>query len=208
MILRALHRPILDGSAMEGDHPTDHRDAEEYDDEDDDDDDDDDDDVNGDEDRLGDEGEDQDEDDLLASRADQEGSPWPEDAPSVTEDEPAVELADSDFVDDLPPYPVVLGSMQVKRAVELRDLCANPNSSEDELLEAYHSIILSVFMTNICHKSPPLHSLIDGFIISTGIDVSMRFTPPHLISNHLSKILYITLFSILTDVMKTTNPHE
>lgn len=133
---------------------------------------------------------------------------WPEGDTSVEEEVPE-EPVDLDLSDDQAAYPIVLNSVQIQHAKALRERCTDPSSSEAWLMDAYHSVILSVFTTNTNHDlHGPLHSLIDSFIMSTSIDAQGRFVPPHLISSHLAKLIYAALFSILTEVMKTSDPYQ
>ncbi|KAG1742046.1 hypothetical protein EDB19DRAFT_1907810 [Suillus lakei] len=123
------------------------------------------------------------------------------------EDESEI-LTSLDTVDDWGPYPVFLNTIQKQRAEMLRESCADSDSSEEQLMEAYHLLLLSVFTTHTNDNSQPLHSLIDSFIMSTSINVRGQFASPHLISSHLSKMVYAALFSILTDVMKSPDPYQ
>ncbi|KAG2082821.1 hypothetical protein BD769DRAFT_1398275, partial [Suillus cothurnatus] len=123
------------------------------------------------------------------------------------EDESEI-LTSLDTIDDLAPYPVFLNTIQKQRAEVLRESCADRDSSEEQLMKAYHLLLLSVFTTHTNDNSQPLHSLIDSFIMSTSINVQGQFVSPHLISSHLSKIVYAALFSILTEVMMSPDPYQ
>lgn len=122
------------------------------------------------------------------------------------EDESEI-LTSLDAIDDLAPYPVFLNTIQKQRAEMLRESCADRDSSEEQLMKAYHLLLLSVFTTHTNDNSQPLHSLVDSFIMSTSINVQGQFASPHLISSHLSKIVYAALFSILTEVMTSPDPY-
>ncbi|KAG1854004.1 hypothetical protein F4604DRAFT_1932969 [Suillus subluteus] len=114
---------------------------------------------------------------------------WPEGDPTVEEEDPE--------------------DVQIQRAKTLRECCTDPGSSKAWLMDAYHSVVLSVFTTNTNHDlHGPLDSLIDSFIMSTSIDMQGRFVPPHLISSHLAKLIYAAMFSILTEVMKSSDPYQ
>ncbi|KAG1886871.1 uncharacterized protein F5891DRAFT_988734 [Suillus fuscotomentosus] len=110
--------------------------------------------------------------------------------------------------DDHPPYPIFLNAIQKRRAKILRESCADPDSSEEQLMEAYHLLLLSAFTTHTNDNPRPLHSFVDSFVISTSVNVQGHFASPHLISSHLSKIVYVGLFSILTEVMKSPDPYQ
>ncbi|KAG2133217.1 uncharacterized protein EDB93DRAFT_1254989 [Suillus bovinus] len=128
---------------------------------------------------------------------------WPD------EDEHDVEtLTSLDAIDDQAPYPIFLNAIQKQRAEILREFCANPDSSEEQLMEVYHLLLLSVFTTHSDDNPRPLQSLVDSFIMSTSIDVQGCFASPHLISSHLAKIIYGTLFCLLTNVMKSLDPYQ
>ncbi|KAG1741733.1 hypothetical protein EDD22DRAFT_958991 [Suillus occidentalis] len=122
------------------------------------------------------------------------------------EDESEI-LTSLDAIDDLASYPVFLNTIQKQRAEMLRESCANRDSSKEQLMKAYHLLLLSVFTTHTNDDSQPLHSLVDSFIMSTSINVQGQFASPHLISSHLSKIVYAALFSILTEVMTSPDPY-
>ncbi|KAG2030030.1 hypothetical protein BDR03DRAFT_1017625 [Suillus americanus] len=160
----------------------------------------------------------QSEEDVLADRqsfdvhqdCDEEDSLWPEDGSileTINDDDQDLEYFDLETLEDLAAYPIVLNSKQKRCAQELIQCCINKSPSQ-QCLSAYHSVLLSIFTTNTDSSSfGPLHSLIEGFVMSTSIDGRGQFLPPHLISPHLAKILYAALFSILTEVMKFPDPY-
>lgn len=136
---------------------------------------------------------------------------WPEDGPTLDmiDEDDDEDNQNSTFMDleDLAIYPIVLTAEQKRCAQVLMQCCIDKGSSEQRL-SAYHSVVLSIFTTNLdSSQSGPLHSLIEGFVMSTSIDEQGHFLPPHLISPHLAKILYAALFSILTEVMKFPDPY-
>ncbi|KAG1724412.1 hypothetical protein EDB19DRAFT_1834180 [Suillus lakei] len=127
----------------------------------------------------------------------------------IVEEEDPEESPGSDFSDNKAAYPVVLNDVQVQLVKTLREHCVDLGTSKAQLMDAYHSVILLVFTTNTNHNlQGPLHSLIDSFIMSTSIDIQGHFVPPHLISSHLAKLIYAAMFSILTQVMKASDPYQ
>ncbi|KAG1787465.1 uncharacterized protein HD556DRAFT_1312664 [Suillus plorans] len=130
---------------------------------------------------------------------------WLEGDPTVEEDD----LTDTDLLNDQAAYPILLNNVQIQYAKALREYCTNVSSTKAGLMEAYHSVILSVFTTATNHDLwGPLHSPIDSFIMATSINIQGHFVPLHLISSHLAKLIYTTMFSILTEVMKTSDPYK
>jgi hypothetical protein len=133
---------------------------------------------------------------------------WQEGDQTVEEDVPE-DSTDAGLSDNQAAYPIILNHVQIQHAKALREYCTDASSTEGGLMEAYHSVILSVFTTTTNNDlRGPLHSPIDSFIMSTSIDMQGRFVPPHLISSHLAKLIYAAMFSILTEVMKTPDPYK
>jgi hypothetical protein len=133
---------------------------------------------------------------------------WPEGNPTVEEGDPE-ESGHLNISEDQAAYPIVLNRVQIQRAKALKELCINPSSPKAWLMDAYHSVVLSVFTTNTNHNiHSPLHSPIDSFIMSTSIDMQGCFVLLHLISSNLAKLIYATMFSILTEVIKTSDPYQ
>jgi hypothetical protein len=138
----------------------------------------------------------------------EEDTIWPEGDQTVEED--ALEdSTDGDLLYDQAAYPIILNQVQIQHAKALREYCTDASSTEGGLMEAYHSVVLSVFTTTTNKDlHDPLHSPIDSFIMSTSLDMQGHFVPPHLISSHLEKLIYAAMFSILTEVMKTSDPYR
>ncbi|KAG2045483.1 hypothetical protein BDR06DRAFT_1015606 [Suillus hirtellus] len=107
-------------------------------------------------------------------------------------------------------YPVTLHPTVLQCAKRLRDRCRRPlaQSSQKSLQQAYHSLVLATFTTKTDKGHFPLHSLMDGFVMSISIDAHLRFVPAHLISSHLAKVIYSALFSMLVQVLKTPDPYQ
>lgn len=145
------------------------------------------------------------------SEEDERNSLWPEDDPAGTDPD----ADDQDSVnselpsDDLAPYPIVLNLYQRQCAQALKKCAMELHSSPLQLLTAYHALVLSIFTTHSdTHSLGPLHSLTDSFVISTSIDNQGRFSPPHLISPRLARMMYAALFSMLTEVLKALDPYQ
>jgi hypothetical protein len=133
---------------------------------------------------------------------------WPEGNPTVKEGDPE-ESGHLNVSEDQAAYPIELNRVQIQHAEALKELYIDPSSPKAWLMDAYHSIVLSVFTTNTNHDiHSPLHSPIDSFIMSTSIDMQGCFVLLHLISSNLAKLIYATMFSILTEVIKTSDPYQ
>jgi hypothetical protein len=159
-----------------------------------------------DEDEDEDEEKDEDEDEDEDEEEDEEKDEDEDEEDTCFEEEDSIYLEASTHEDI---YPVILNSIQRQYVEALREHCINPGSTEDQLIVAYHNLVLSIFTTTPDHQPVgPLHSIIEAFIISTSIDLEESFSPPHLISPNLSKVIYAALFSILAEVLKKSDPYQ
>ncbi|KAG1723912.1 uncharacterized protein EDB91DRAFT_1087653 [Suillus paluster] len=57
-------------------------------------------------------------------------------------------LMNLEAMDDEASYPVILNSVQIQQAKMLRECCSNDSFSEEQCIEAYHTLLLSVFTTH------------------------------------------------------------
>lgn len=139
----------------------------------------------------------------------EEEDPWFQDPSQLIDIDEDQGFIDFEVSEDLATYPVTLNSHQRGCAQVLRECCIDPHSSEEHLLQAYHGLVLSIFTTSPGNPPlGPLHSLVHAFIISTSIDIEQRFSPPHLISPYVSKMIYAALFSILKEVIEMPDPYQ
>ncbi|KAH7920458.1 hypothetical protein BV22DRAFT_1181093 [Leucogyrophana mollusca] len=118
---------------------------------------------------------------------------------------------DMNIVEDPDPdhdrFDVHLSLAQQKCAKALAHFLEDETSSERSILEAYHAVILSAF-TSQSRKglSDRFHSTVDAFMILNSIDVEGKFTPVERNSPEFSKLQYVALYSILSEVVKAEDP--
>jgi len=105
-------------------------------------------------------------------------------------------------------YPFILSEPQAHAVAKLRCLLRQSSPpSEETLDDAYEDLILQVFVTHPAESSTAyLHTPVEAYLISKGIDIHLAFQTSQQMSGGFSRVQYLALFTLLHHCLKSNDP--